>query len=131
MEDEQLPHLVAAARSPGEPIDHRSVGPLELLLDVVFVVVGHFPMETTYEFLRTDSSDARMVLRNRGEPAGFSRISAPMVARHAATRRISPPSPASSRPALPDRRAGFRLEPGTVWYPTDRSFQVRRNRSGR
>lgn len=48
---------------------------------------GPFPMETTYEFFPTDFGDTRMVLRNRGEPAGFSRISAPMVAR--AMRRAS------------------------------------------
>lgn len=42
---------------------------------------GPFPMETTYEFFPTDSGGTRMVLRNQGEPAGFSRISAPVVAR--------------------------------------------------
>jgi uncharacterized membrane protein len=41
---------------------------------------GPFPMETTYTF-REDGHDTRMTLRNRGEPAGFARVAAPMMAR--------------------------------------------------
>jgi uncharacterized protein YndB with AHSA1/START domain len=41
---------------------------------------GPFPMETTYTW-RADGDDrTRMTLRNRGEPAGFSRLVAPFVA---------------------------------------------------
>jgi uncharacterized membrane protein len=42
---------------------------------------GPFPMETTYEFEDTASGHTRMRLRNRGEPSGFSRVAAPMMAR--------------------------------------------------
>jgi hypothetical protein len=41
---------------------------------------GPFPMETTYTF-RQEGPDTRMTLRNRGEPAGFSKVAAPMMAR--------------------------------------------------
>jgi uncharacterized membrane protein len=41
---------------------------------------GPFPMETTYTW--ADAPDGtRMTLRNRGEPAGFARVGAPMMAR--------------------------------------------------
>jgi hypothetical protein len=41
---------------------------------------GPFPMETTYTW-RTEGTDrTRMTLRNRGEPAGFSRLAGPFVA---------------------------------------------------
>jgi hypothetical protein len=49
---------------------------------------GPFPMQTTYTF--GDGAEAgttRMILRNRGEPAGFARFTAPMVA--AAMRRAN------------------------------------------
>ena len=46
---------------------------------------GPFPMETTYEWSPTDGGGALMRLRNRGEPAGFGRVAAPMMA--AAVRR--------------------------------------------
>jgi len=42
---------------------------------------GPFPMETTYEWDDTPDGGTRMRLRNRGEPAGFSRWAAPLMAR--------------------------------------------------
>jgi len=41
---------------------------------------GPFPMETTYTWTPVDTAATRMTLRNRGEPAGFSRIIAPLMA---------------------------------------------------
>ena len=41
---------------------------------------GPFPMETTYTFEDTPDGATLMRLRNRGEPAGFSRIAAPIMA---------------------------------------------------
>jgi uncharacterized membrane protein len=47
---------------------------------------GPFPMETTYEW-SADGEGTRMTLRNRGEPAGFSKLVAPLMA--AAMRRAN------------------------------------------
>jgi hypothetical protein len=41
---------------------------------------GPFPMETTYTWATVAESQTRMTLRNRGEPAGFSRLVAPIMA---------------------------------------------------
>jgi len=41
---------------------------------------GPFPMETTYTWSPTSDGTTRMTLRNRGEPAGFSRLIAPFMA---------------------------------------------------
>lgn len=41
---------------------------------------GPFPMETTYTWDDVGDGATRMTLRNRGEPAGFAKLSAPMVA---------------------------------------------------
>jgi hypothetical protein len=48
---------------------------------------GPFPMETTYTWEPVDGDRTRMTLRNRGEPAGFGRIAAPVMA--AAMRRAN------------------------------------------
>lgn len=47
---------------------------------------GPFPMETTYTWADVDGG-TRMTLRNRGEPAGLTRLAAPAVA--AAMRRAN------------------------------------------
>lgn len=48
---------------------------------------GPFPMETTYTWESAGDTSTRMTLRNRGEPSGFSRVSAPLMA--AAMRRAN------------------------------------------
>jgi uncharacterized membrane protein len=47
---------------------------------------GPLPMETTYTWQPAGDGSTRMTLRNRGEPAGFPRLTAPLMAaaiRHA------------------------------------------------
>ena len=41
---------------------------------------GPFPMETTYTWEDTPAGGTRMMLRNRGIPAGFSKLAAPLMA---------------------------------------------------
>lgn len=41
---------------------------------------GPFPMQTTYVFA-SEGTGSRMTLRNQGEPKGFSRLMAPLMAR--------------------------------------------------
>jgi uncharacterized membrane protein len=48
---------------------------------------GPFPMETTYEWSAAGETATHMRLRNRGEPAGFSRLVAPFMS--AAVRRAN------------------------------------------
>ncbi len=48
---------------------------------VMSTAEGPFPMETTYTFEDAAGGATRMTLRNRGEPSGFARVSAPMMAR--------------------------------------------------
>ena len=48
---------------------------------------GPFPMETTYTWEEATPGKTRMTLRNRGEPSGFSRLAAPIMA--AAMRRAN------------------------------------------
>jgi hypothetical protein len=42
---------------------------------------GPFPMETTYTWRDGPAGVTEMTLRNRGEPAGFAKVGAPMMAR--------------------------------------------------
>lgn len=48
---------------------------------------GRFPMETTYTWQPLGNARTRMAPRNRGEPAGFGRVTAPVTA--AAMRRAN------------------------------------------
>src|SRR3954469_24960467 len=48
---------------------------------VMSTAQGPFPMETTYTFADAPAGATRMTLRNRGEPAGFARVAAPVMAR--------------------------------------------------
>jgi uncharacterized membrane protein len=48
---------------------------------------GPFPMETTYTWQPVDGDRTRMTLRSRGEPAGFGKLAAPVMA--AAIRRAT------------------------------------------
>jgi uncharacterized membrane protein len=41
---------------------------------------GPFPMETTYTWEATGQRSTRMTLRNRGEPSGFGKLAAPIMA---------------------------------------------------
>lgn len=48
---------------------------------------GPFPMETSYAWQTITPTTTRMTLRNRGEPTGFGKLAAPMMA--AAIRRAN------------------------------------------
>jgi hypothetical protein len=55
----------------------------EMSLGKSFVMAtseGPFPMETTYTWSDMPSGGTSMRLRNRGEPSGFSKVAAPMMA---------------------------------------------------
>jgi uncharacterized membrane protein len=42
---------------------------------------GPFPMQTTYTWNEADVGGTRMTLRNRGTPAGFAKLTSPMMER--------------------------------------------------
>ena len=54
---------------------------------VMSTAEGPFPMETTYTWEDSGDGGTRMTLRNRGEPAGFAKVTAPVMA--AAMRRAN------------------------------------------
>jgi hypothetical protein len=47
---------------------------------VMATAEGPFPMETTYDWSDAPGGGTLMKLRNRGEPAGFSKVFAPVLA---------------------------------------------------
>jgi hypothetical protein len=76
--------------------------PLERL--VMRTAQGPFPMETTYTWQAPTDGKTRMSIRNRGEPAGFSRVAAPLMA--AAIRRANQKDLENLRSILEQPHAG-------------------------
>jgi len=68
---------------------------------VMATAEGPFPMETTYLWEDAAAGGTRMTLRNRGEPSGFSRVAAPLMAR--ATRRANEKDLRALKRLLEDR----------------------------
>jgi len=71
---------------------------------------GPLAMETTYTWADAPGGGTRMGLRNRGEPSGFSRIAAPVMAR--AVRRANRKDLAALKRILESRRGGAPPPPG-------------------
>jgi uncharacterized protein YndB with AHSA1/START domain len=70
---------------------------------------GPFPMETTYTWEPRDDGGTRMTLRNRGEPSGFTKMAAPLMA--AAMRR-------ANLKDLAGLKARLEKSPGTILSTT-------------
>ena len=68
---------------------------------VMSTAQGPFPMETTYEWSDAGDGATRMTLRNRGDPSGFKRVAAPLMAR--AMRRANEKDLAALKKVLEDR----------------------------
>lgn len=64
---------------------------------------GPFTLETTYTWADTASGRPRMMLRNRGEPSGFSRVAGPVLVR--AMRRANRKDLARLKELLESREA--------------------------
>jgi hypothetical protein len=54
---------------------------------VMATAQGPFPMETSYSWVDSPGGGTEMTIRNRGEPTGFSKLAAPVIA--AAMRRAN------------------------------------------
>ena len=65
---------------------------------------GPFPMETTYTWEATGARSTRMTLRNRGQPSGFGKLAAPLMA--AAMRRANGKDLARLKAILEGRAGG-------------------------
>jgi hypothetical protein len=72
---------------------------------------GPFPMETTYTWQAAADGETRMTLRNRGEPSGFSKVAAPLMA--AAMRRANEKDLRNLRAILEDRTTGGDTKPSS------------------
>ncbi len=75
--------LAFTSRLLGSPLEY-AYEVRELEPEVRFVMAtdeGPFPMETTYAWRDAPGGTTVMTLRSHGEPAGFSKVSAPLVAR--------------------------------------------------
>ena len=75
--------LAFVARFLGRPLSY-TYEVTELVPAARFVMrtaEGPFPMETTYTWEEMPNGSTRMTLRNRGDPTGFSKTAAPLVAR--------------------------------------------------
>lgn len=65
---------------------------------------GPFPMETTYTWTEVEAGRTRMTLRNRGTPAGFAKLTAPMIER--AMRRATTKDLSRLKGLLESRQGG-------------------------
>src|SRR2546422_322624 len=73
------------ARGPGPPTDESvregGLAPVPGERFVMSTAAGPFPMETTYTWSDAPGGSTKMTLRNRGEPAGFAKVAAPVIER--------------------------------------------------